>query len=383
MTSRLPRRALALCAGSVLLFSTPVLAASAEPVRPPAAEAWQAPTSARLTRDGSLSDVVGVSATDVWAVGQQSVWDIWQSRGAITHWDGARWTEIGIRNDPTGAGLLRSVAAASSTEMWAAGEGHDSLPYLARGDGTAFDRVTVDKLRVGDWLGGVAAVPDRVVAVGRRDKQPLVVTGAGDGKWKITQLKQEGTLYGVALSGKSGGWAVGDAGDRPLIARLSDGRWKTFQAPDIPGGYLRDIHLDGPKRALAVGGVYDDSGSGITPLVLSWNGKKWHRVSPPRGDVRLYGVTGDGKGRFWISGVDLNRPGEAFLLHYDGHTFTARRGAAGAAAQTVRLQSAAYLPGSGTVLTVGHVVDAAGRYTDVIERLDTAERHGASEHDKS
>lgn len=117
MTSRLPRRALALCAGSVLLFSTPVLAAYAEPVRPPAAEAWQAPTSARLTRDGSLSDVVGVSATDVWAVGQQSVWDIWQSRGAITHWDGERWTEIGIRNDPTGAGLLRSVAAASSTEM--------------------------------------------------------------------------------------------------------------------------------------------------------------------------------------------------------------------------------------------------------------------------
>ncbi|GAA3509354.1 hypothetical protein FHR32_005689 [Streptosporangium album] len=383
MTSRLPRRALALCAGGVLLFSTPVLAAHAEPVRPPVAEAWQAPTSARLSRDGSLSDVAGVSATDVWAVGQQSVWDIWQSRGAITHWDGVSWTEVGIRNDPTGAGLLRSVAAASATEMWAVGEGHDSLPYLARGDGAAFDRVTVEKLRVGDWLGGVAALPGRMAAVGRRDQQPLVVTGTGGGKWKITQLKQDGTLYGVALSAKSDGWAVGDTGDGPLIARLTNGHWKTFPVPDIPGGYLRDIHLDGPKRALAIGGVYDESGSGVTPLVLSWNGKKWHRLNPPRGDVRLYGVTGDRKGHFWISGVDLSRPGEAFLLRYDGHTFTALRGTAGAASRTVRLQSAAYLPGSGTVLTVGHVVDAAGRYTDVIERLSTAGRPATTEHDKS
>lgn len=68
------------------------------------AEAWQAPVSAGLSSDGSLSDVVGVSAASVWAVGQQSVWDVWQSRGAIIHWDGSSWNEVGIRNDPTGAG---------------------------------------------------------------------------------------------------------------------------------------------------------------------------------------------------------------------------------------------------------------------------------------
>ncbi|MFI6794214.1 hypothetical protein [Streptosporangium canum] len=373
MTRRLPRRALALCAGGLLLLSPRLPAAHAEPASPPAAEAWQAPTSARLSSDGSLSDVAGVSATSVWAVGQQSVWDIWQSRGAITHWDGVTWTEVGIRNDPTGAGLLRSVAAASPAELWAVGEGHDGLPYLARGDGAAFDRVTVESLRVGDWLGGVAAAPSRMVAVGRRDKHPLVVTGTGSGKWKLTQIEGKGTLYGVALAGKSDGWAVGDTGRRPLITRLSGGRWKTFHVPDIPGGYLRDIHLDGPKRALAVGGVYDDSGR-AGPLILSWNGKKWSRLTPPGGDVRLYGVTGDRKGRFWISGVDLERPGEAFLLRYDGRTVRPLRGAAAVAPRTIRLQSVAYLPGAGTVVTVGHVVDADGRYTDVIERLGTSER---------
>ncbi|MER5647056.1 hypothetical protein [Streptosporangium sp. NPDC002524] len=372
MTRRLPRRALVLCAGGLLLLSPQTFPAHADPVSPPAAEAWQAPVSAGLSSDGSLSDVAGVSATSVWAVGQQSVWDVWQSRGAITHWDGTSWNEVGIRNDPTGAGPLRSVAAASATELWAVGEGHDGLPYLARGDGASFDRVIVDKLHSGDWLGGVAAVPGRVVAVGRRDKLPMLVTGTGS-KWKLTHLPDRGTLYGVALSGKSDGWAVGDTGGKPLIMRQSGGRWKTFKAPEIAGGYLRDVHLDGPKRALAVGGVYRESG-GIVPLALSWNGKKWSRVSLPAGDVRLYGVTGDRKGHFWISGVDLERPGEAFLLRYDGHAVKALRGPETAAPRTVRLQSAAYLPGTGTVWTVGHVVDASGKYTDVIERFGTSER---------
>ncbi|MBB2911872.1 hypothetical protein FHS43_003152 [Streptosporangium becharense] len=367
MTRRLPRRALALCAGGLLLLSSHPSVAHADPVSPPVAEAWQAPASAGLSKDGSLSDVAAVSATSIWAVGQQSVWDVWQSRGAITHWDGSSWNEVGIRNDPTGAGSLRSIAAASADELWAVGEGHDGLPYLARGDGASFDRVVLDRLHVGDWLGGVAAVSGRVTAVGRRDGQPLMVTGA-DGKWKLTHLPDRGTLYGVSLSGKSEGWAVGDADGKPLIMRQSDGRWKPFKTPDIPGGYLRDVHIDGPRRALAVGGVHQ-SGGEVVPLVLSWNGRKWSRVTPPPGDVRLYGVTGDRKGHFWISGVDLGQPGEAFLARYDGRTVEPLRGPEADTSRTVRLQSVAYLPGTGTVWAVGHVVDASGRYTDVIERF--------------
>ncbi|MFB9717089.1 hypothetical protein [Planobispora longispora] len=367
MTRRLPRRALALCAGGVLLLPSQPPAAHADPVRPPTAEAWQAPTTAGLSSDGSLSDVAAVSPSNVWAVGQQSVWDVWQSRGAIAHWNGSGWSEVAVRNDSTGAGLLRSVAAASATELWAVGEGHDGTPYVARGDGSAFERVPVETLHVGDWLGGVAATPGRMVAVGRRDGQPLVVTGAG-GKWKLTQVDGDGALYGVAVPAKGDGWAVGDTGEKPLIMRLSGGQWKPFPAPAITGGYLRDVYINGPKRALAVGGVYGGPDED-TPLVLSWNGKKWSRV-PVRGrDVRLYGVTGDRKNRFWISGVDLERPGEAFLLRYDGRALKPLHGAVPAAPRTIRLQAAAYLPGTGTVWSVGHVVDDAGRYTDVIERF--------------
>lgn len=177
----------------------------------------------------------------------------------------------------------------------------------------------------------------------------------------------------MALAGKGDGWAVGDTGGRPLITKLSGGRWKAVAAPDIPGGYLRDVYLDASKRALAVGGVYRRSG-GISPLILSWNGKKWSRISLPGDDVRLYGVTGDRKGHFWISGVDMDRPGEAFLLRYDGHTVKTLRGATADTPRTIRLQSVTYLPATGTVWTVGHVVDAQGRYTDVIERFGAPER---------
>lgn len=92
-------------------------------------------------------------------------------------------------------------------------------------------------------------------------------------------------------------------------------------------------------------------------------------MTPPPGDVRLYGVTGDRKGHFWISGVDLGQPGEAFLARYDGRTVEPLRGPEADTSRTVRLQSVAYLPGTGTVWAVGHVVDASGRYTDVIERF--------------
>ena len=59
MTRRLPRRALALCAGGLLLLSSHPATAHADPVSPSTLEAWQAPVSAGLSRDGSLSDVAG------------------------------------------------------------------------------------------------------------------------------------------------------------------------------------------------------------------------------------------------------------------------------------------------------------------------------------
>ncbi|GLW10522.1 hypothetical protein Misp01_56500 [Microtetraspora sp. NBRC 13810] len=342
--------------------------AQADPIRPSAAaEAWQESTRVGLPGDGSLFDVAGLSGTDVWAVGQQDIWDAWRYRGAIAHWDGRAWSQVSIRNDDTGAGSLRSIAAASATDLWTVGTAHDGLPYVAHGDGSNFDRVGVEQLRSGDWLGGVDAVPGRVAAVGSRDGRPLILTQAA-GVWRVEpQPRDEGTLYAVAVSARGDGMAVGDGERRPLVMRLSGGTWKAMTLPRIPGGYLRDVQFDGPKRALAVGGVLH-SGGESTPLVLSWNGRRWSQVRVPEDDASLYGVTGDGAGRFWISGFDPEDPGEAFLLRYDGRTVKTIRGEADAAkGTTMRLQAVSHLPGTSAVWAVGHVVDAADRYTDAVE----------------
>ncbi|MEZ0071961.1 hypothetical protein [Planotetraspora sp. GP83] len=339
-----------------------------------AQEVPQGASSAKLQADASLSDVAGLSAKDIWAVGQQNVWDFWQNRGVITHWDGTSWTEVSIRGDTTGAGHLRSVAASSAQEIWVVGDGHDGLPYVAKGSEDGFDRVSVPQFRSGDWLGGVAASTGRVVAVGSRDGRAFMVasSGATKGTTWTTSRGPDGALYGVAVTGKSDGWAVGDSGTEPVIMRLTRGGWKSAHIPDIKDGFLRDVYVESRKRAIAVGGVYESGGGNgkddrIVPLVLSWDGKRWTREDPPEHQAELYGVTGDGDGTFWVSGFDPQRPAEGFLLRYDGSRWTTLRGQASLEDRTVRLQAVTHV--SGLTVAVGHAIDAADHYGDLVERF--------------
>lgn len=357
MTRRFQRRALSSLLVTLVAWCQVAPAAHADP-RPRSIEAWQQSTSVRLQADASLSDVLALSAGDVWAVGQQEIWDVWKNRGTIRHWNGSAWTEVPVR-DNTAAGNLRGLAAVSPSQVWAVGDGHDGLPYLARGDQSGFDRVRPQGLRAGDWLGGIDAKPGRVVAVGSRERNGLIITGQGS-SWTVQETKEKGALYAV-----DGGFAVGDTGTQPLVVHQSGGSWKAMPLPSIRGGYLRDVQVDNSKRAIAVGGVYHGPGD-IAPLVLVWNGKRWRELRV-RGEARLYGVTGDGKGRFWITGYDPSRPAEPYLLRCEKNACAAIRGDEQDGRRSVRLQAVTYFPGKGTVWAVGHVVSDDDRYTDVVE----------------
>ncbi|WP_062351458.1 hypothetical protein [Herbidospora yilanensis] len=316
-------------------------------------------SSARLGRDAALADVSGVSGTAVWAVGQTGLWDVWRNRGIVTRWNGASWTEVPTRGDATGAGPLRSVSAASDNEVWVVGDGHDGVPYVGRGGGSGIDRVVVPQVRAGDWLRAVAAEPGRAVIVGSRGGRVLVVTSGP--AWKVHE-GPDGVLHGVALRGKDG-WAVGNNGDEPLIMRLSGGSWKPVSLPGIEGGYLRDVYITSARRAVAVGGVFTEDGTTL-PLILRWDGRKWHRETLPDGDAELYGVTGDGKGGYWASGYDAERPGEAFLLRYTDKKWKPLRGEAGTGDRSVRLQ--AVVRADDVTMAVGHVL-ADDHYSDLVE----------------
>ncbi len=333
-------------------------AAHADP-RPGTIEAWQRSTSVSLEADGALSDVQALPTGEVWAVGHQQIWDVWRNRAAIRHWNGTTWAEVPLR-DTTGASVLRGVAVAGPREVWAIGDGLDGLPYLARGDASGLDRVTVRELAARDRLGGVYAKGGRVVVVGSRRDMWMVLIKDGS-SWTTQVSSTPGALYAV-----SGAFAVGDTGTRPLVVRHSGGTWKPMRLPDIPGGYLRDVRADGSRHAVAVGGVYTPAGK-VEPLVLTWDGKRWSRQALPRTEARLYGVAGDGHGRYWISGFDPARPGEPFLLRLEKGVGTIIRGAPSGGRETVRLQAVTYLPGKGQVWAVGHAVDTADRYTGIVE----------------
>ncbi|MGW0803069.1 hypothetical protein [Nonomuraea sp. NPDC002799] len=358
MTRRSQRRALSLILATFVASTQVTPAAHAEP-RPPGIEAWQQSTSVRLQADGSLSDVLAISPSDVWAVGQQEIWDVWKNRGTIRHWNGSGWSEVTVR-DASEAGNLRALAAAGPSDVWAVGDGHDGLPYLVHGDVTGFDRLRPQGMRAGDWLGGVDAKPGRVVAVGSREKRGLILTGQGS-TWTVQETKENGALYAVA-----GGFAVGDTGTEPLITHYSGGSWKSMPVPSVPGGYLRDVQVDNAKRAVAVGGVYRGPGE-ISPLVLAWNGKHWRELRLPDSEARLYSVTGDGKGRYWMAGYDPSRAAEPFMMRCEKSDCEVLRGGAKKGRSSVRLQGVAYLAGKGTVWAVGHAIDTRDRYTDVVE----------------
>ncbi|MFI6477896.1 hypothetical protein ACIBH1_08200 [Nonomuraea sp. NPDC050663] len=358
MTRRFVRRAMATWAAALLAAFAAGPAAHGDP-KPPTVEAWQQSTSISLDADGALTDVQALPSGDVWAVGQQQIWDVWRNRGAIRHWNGTAWSEVALR-DSMGASVLRGVSASSATDVWAVGDGHDGLPYLAHGDTSGFDRIRVPALTSRDRLTGVDVRPGRVFAVGSRGGHPLIVTGQQQ-QWNAASFDRTGSLYAV-----SGSIAVGDTGKAPLAFRYSSGAWAPMPMPSVPGGYLRDVQADGAKRAVAVGGVYTPAGD-VQPLVLSWNGKRWSRVTLPVTGAQLYGVAGDGQGRFWVSGFDPSTPGEPFLMRLEKGAATVIRGGSVTGRSSVRLQAVTYLPDKRLVWAVGHAVDADDRYTGVVE----------------
>ncbi|MBO3745565.1 hypothetical protein J5X84_05735 [Streptosporangiaceae bacterium NEAU-GS5] len=321
-------------------------------------------TTPKLGVDASLTDVAALSAREAWAVGQQDVWNLWTSRSVITHWNGTAWTQISVRDDPNGSGNLRSVAVVSPHEVWAVGTGHDGLPYVVKGDVNGFDRISGPPLRSGVQLAAVAASGGRVTTAGVRDGRAFVATFAA-GKWTLGVGPDGASLYGVALTPKDG-WAVGDDGNRPLIMHQSGGGggWKTVKLPAVDGGYLRDVYAQGAKHVVAVGGVY--SGGSIAPLIFTWDGKDWTRAALPIQKAELYGVTGDGQGRYWASGFDPAHAAQPFLLVYDGKRWSVLRGTQPEAGdKAVRLQSVTRA--GQLTMAVGHVLDARGDYSDFVE----------------
>ena len=246
-------------------------------------ESWD-PLASRWRIDdvpqpGSRRDLLfsasAVSASDVWAVGEQQSMD-----GAfstlVEHWDGTRWQVMPAPNPGASGNHLYGVFALSRDDVWAVGQRND------------------------------ASAPDH----------ELIIHWNGSA-WSVVPSPSHGTasadLFAVTPDGAGGLWTVGETldatnGGNPLAEHISardaqitsgsvpatGSRWSTLWGVAAEGGVASPV------------GTFVDARSGANrTLVLAGKQTGFHIVnapSPGSGDALLAGAASVGN-TIWAVGL--------------------------------------------------------------------------------
>jgi hypothetical protein len=283
-----------------------------------------------LTINGELNAVTAVSARDAWAVGNtNSV----PSASLILHWNGSGWKRVA---SPTIGGhvvLLTSVAATSASNAWVAGIADGRRPFIAHWNGVVWRR---SHTSVRGAVEAVAATSrSNAWAVGATIDRTLILHWDGTSWRRVPSPVRHGALLAVAASGRSA-WAVGFIGNagfpgsratnRPLILHWDGASWRRVPTHLPRGlGSLRSVALTDSGRAWAVGCTGCKSAGPGAPLIESWNGTSWQKVTAP-GQASLAGlwaVTATSAGNAWAVGVPAGGAGHTTgIEHWDGHSWT-------------------------------------------------------------
>lgn len=220
------------------------------------------------TNGYDAGDVAVLSRKDAWAVGGDSSGD--SSSASALHWDGTAWRKVPM---PVTAFKL---AAVSSKDIWAVGEGANDQPYTAHWNGTAWKSVKLPKVPLPkgttgfSYFNDVAAVSkSNVWAVGRlywrvpgKPGHNQAVLMHWDGhKWSLKLGPTGNFALTAASDGKDGIWYSGENGQ--FIHLDGNGTATSAKAP-VPDGRqsadIRDLASMPGGKVLAVGQVPPASG---------------------------------------------------------------------------------------------------------------------------
>jgi len=239
---------------------------------------------------GWIRDLVAVTPSDVWAVGERT--DRLITRGnfswnpehvSIVHWDGTSWSTVAA---PQGSrrGFLESVSATSADDVWAVGrsDGGDGMSLgnmVLHWDGRAWSSVR-SPYRDDAWLLTVAAIARDDVWAGGGD-----LLQHWDGRaWR--KVPHDFSTYSqLSALSASDIWLA--AGRRGVVHR--DGRrWGplTFHRMGVASADRRmmaeAVAAVSEQSVWVVGEVWPRrSGAGFPPampLILHWDGISWRVV---------------------------------------------------------------------------------------------------------
>lgn len=286
-----------------LVAQAPAMAKAGEgrpsPSRPPAcAPAWARMTTPNASAKSFLYGIDGVSANDVWAVGEWADEDF-LVQTLVEHWNGSAWSVVPSPNVGGGTNGLRGVTAVSPSAAWAVGE----TVVSADGSHTLVER----------WNGSAWVV----------EASPNV--GPGDN-----------VLTAVSASSASDVWAVGsylDAGTetyRTLAALHRNGTaWSVVPTPNVgtAGSYLTGVTARTPSDAWAVGHSIDVASGRLKTLVMRWNGTAWRLVPSPNpsssGDNVLSSVAASSSTAAWAVGYQRTTITQNLALRWNGSAWSA------------------------------------------------------------
>ena len=238
----------------------------------------------------NATSAVPNNPNDVWAVGSFLNTSTNLITPLVEHFNGTSWSVVPTPSLPSGtAGQLSSVAAVSSTNVWAVG--NNTGPLIEHWDGTKWSIVPTPSVGAAGTLNAVTATPDGDVwAVGAAGGTNLIEHFNGT-SWVVVSSPspRNAHLSGVSGTSSSDVWAVGSAGrstsDQVQILHWNGQVWSAVSAPS-PGlePFLTSVVALAPNNAWAVGEAtlpVNSSESTAQPLIEHWDGTSWSVVQSP------------------------------------------------------------------------------------------------------
>ncbi|HLH62087.1 MAG TPA: hypothetical protein VKV20_10425 [Ktedonobacteraceae bacterium] len=232
------------------------------------------PSPNATTGDNALGSVAAISSSDIWAVGNAVINPDLISQTLTEHWNGTSWSVVSSPNAGSSDNFLLSVATVSTSDVWAVGNylNSNGIPQtlIEHWNGTAWNIVSSPNVGASDNL-----------------------------------------LFGLTAISSNDVWAVGyyqdeTASFRTLIEHWDGTSWKVVSSPNIgsSNNLLYAITALSASDVVAVGQYLNTSGPGEA-LIEQWNGTRWSVVSSPKtGSASnvLLGITVTTTGNLWAAG---------------------------------------------------------------------------------
>jgi hypothetical protein len=355
-----------LAASGVALCIAALLAASSTPLTAseiPAAGFTIARTPSPNVQGNTFNAVSAISASDVWAVGFDASNNLNESRTLIEHFNGTRWSAVPspnpgsparCQNSNTG-NVLNSVAAVSSTNVWAVGFAFtcSSLlkPMILHWNGTAWGNFPSPPLGTNDnaALNSITAISaSDIYAVGFQPATngavlPLIEHFDGTA-WSVVQnlpivSPTQNVLSGITATSSSDVWVVGTSGmqstlsNQTLVMHFDGSAWSIIPSPNaLPPNFLQQNILQAvtavsPTDVTAVGEFGTPGFFVASTLVEHWDGVQWSIVSSPSPSTftELLGVAAISSSDVYAAGFFASSTSgqkQVLIEHFDGTSWS-------------------------------------------------------------